>query len=181
MSDFLNSRECETRLFCASCRLSPEWRAIMSAPDSCPFGITADNIPYAAAATAQKQSASRADNATAEVFSGGGLHQNAGPGTELKKLLKTWLRIEATPTCSCNARARVMDEEEFRSPGWCAAHEGDIVGWLREEATKRGLPFLDAAGRLLVRRAISNDRKNKARSAAKTAPANLGDSTAEGG
>jgi hypothetical protein len=33
------------------------------------------------------------------------------------------------------------------------------VGWLREEAQKRGLPFLDVAGRLLIRRAISNARR----------------------
>jgi hypothetical protein len=83
----------------------------------------------------------------------------AGPGTELKKLLKTWLRIEASPNCSCNARARTMDEEEAKEPGWCAAHLDEIVGWLREEAAKRGLPFLDAAGRVLVRRAIKNARK----------------------
>lgn len=86
-----------------------------------------------------------------------------GPGTELKKLLKTWLRIEATPTCSCNARARKMDEEEAKEPGWCEAHLEEIVGWLREEATKRGLPFVDMAGRVLVRRAISNARKEAAR------------------
>ena len=87
----------------------------------------------------------------------------SGPGTELKKLLKTWLRIEASPTCACNARARRMDVEEERSPGWCEAHLDEIVGWLREEATKRKLPFLDAAGRVLVRRAISNARKEQAR------------------
>lgn len=42
---------------------------------------------------------------------------------------------------------------------WCEAHMDEIVGWLREEAAKRGLPFLDAAGRLLVRRAIRNARR----------------------
>lgn len=93
----------------------------------------------------------------------------AGPGTELKKLLKTWLRIEATPTCSCNARAAVMDQMEAREPGWCEAHLDEIVGWLREEATKRGLPFLDAAGRVLVKRAISNARKAEARRAKEAA------------
>jgi hypothetical protein len=87
-----------------------------------------------------------------------------GPGTELKKLLKR-VGITATPNCSCNARARKMDEEEAREPGWCEAHLDEIVGWLREEATKRGLPFLDAAGRVLVRRAISNARKAEARRA----------------
>jgi hypothetical protein len=84
----------------------------------------------------------------------------SGPGTQLKKLLKTWLRIEATPNCSCNARARTMDTNGC---DWCEAHLEEIVGWLREEATKRGLPFVDMAGRVLVRRAISNARKEAAR------------------
>ena len=82
-----------------------------------------------------------------------------GPGTELKKLLKL-VGITATPNCSCNARAKRMDQEGC---DWCAAHLDEIVGWLREEANKRKLPFLDAAGRVLVRRAISNARKELAR------------------
>lgn len=81
-----------------------------------------------------------------------------GPGTELKKLLSR-IGIVATPNCSCNARAKRMDIEEAREPGWCTAHLDEIVGWLREEATKRKLPFLDVAGRVLVRRAISNARR----------------------
>jgi hypothetical protein len=81
-----------------------------------------------------------------------------GPGTELKKLLKR-IGIVAAPNCSCNARAKRMDVEEAREPGWCEAHLDEIVGWLREEAEKRGLPFLDMAGRLLVRRAISLARR----------------------
>lgn len=85
-----------------------------------------------------------------------------GPGTELKKLLKK-IGITATPNCSCNARARRMDEEEAREPGWCEANLDEIVGWLREEATNRGIPFLDAAGRVLVLRAISNARKEATR------------------
>lgn len=78
-----------------------------------------------------------------------------GPGTELKKLLKK-VGITATPNCSCNARAAVMNE---KGCDWCEANLDEIVGWLREEATKRGLPFLDAAGRLLVKRAIANARR----------------------
>lgn len=42
---------------------------------------------------------------------------------------------------------------------WCEDNVETIVGWLREEATRRGLPFLDAAGRLLIRRAIRNARR----------------------
>jgi hypothetical protein len=91
-----------------------------------------------------------------------------GPGTELKKLLKR-VGITASPTCSCNARARKMDEEEAREPGWCEAHVDEIVGWLREEATKRGLPFVDMAGSVLVKRAISNARKAEARRAKEAA------------
>jgi len=78
-----------------------------------------------------------------------------GPGTELKKLLKK-VGITATPNCSCNARARTMDE---RGCDWCEANIDEIVGWLREEATKRGLPFVDLAGRMLVKRAIKNARR----------------------
>ena len=79
----------------------------------------------------------------------------AGPGTELKKLLRG-IGIVPTPGCSCNARAAEMDA---RGCGWCEANVELIVGWLREEATKRRLPFVDAAGRLLVRRAIANARR----------------------
>ena len=85
-----------------------------------------------------------------------------GPGTELKKLLAK-VGIVATATCSCNSRARRMDENEAREPGWCAAHEDEILGWLREEATKRKLPFVDLAGRLLIRRAIRNARRAAAK------------------
>jgi hypothetical protein len=79
----------------------------------------------------------------------------SGPGTELKKLLKL-VGITATPNCSCNAKAKVMDTN---GADWCEANLDQIVGWLREEATKRKLPFIDAAGRLLVRRAIKNARR----------------------
>lgn len=91
------------------------------------------------------------------------LAASSGPGTELKKLLAK-IGITATPTCSCNARARRMDVEESREPGWCEAHLDEIVGWLREEAEKRKLPFVDMAGRMLVRRAIKNARKAAASS-----------------
>lgn len=94
-------------------------------------------------------------------------HQNKaaasirGPGAELKKLLAGWpFYIKATPTCPCNARAAIMDANEAREPGWCAAHIDEIVGWLREQAQARGLPFMDAAGRALVRRAIRNFQRS---------------------
>lgn len=82
-----------------------------------------------------------------------------GPGTELKKLLASF-GITATPSCSCNAGAALMDELEARFPGWCEGHMDEIVGWMRKEAAARGLPFLDVVGRLLVRRAVRNARQN---------------------
>jgi hypothetical protein len=85
----------------------------------------------------------------------GSLRVGSGPGTELKKLLAA-VGIQATPTCSCNAKAREMD---VRGVDWCEANIDTIVGWLREEATKRKLPFVDMAGRLLVKRAIRNARR----------------------
>jgi len=79
-----------------------------------------------------------------------------GPGTELKALLAR-IGITASPDCSCNARAAEMDRQGVE---WCEANLDTIVGWLREQAEARGLPFLDLAGRLLVRRAIANARRN---------------------
>jgi hypothetical protein len=80
-----------------------------------------------------------------------------GPGTELSKLLKRF-GIEPTPTCSCRAKAAQMDAW---GPDECEKPERieEVVAVMREEAKARGLPFLDAAGRLLVKRAIRNARR----------------------
>jgi len=50
---------------------------------------------------------------------------------------------------------------------WCESDEGmaEIMGFLREAAEERGLPFVDIAARLLVKRAISNARKAEAKRA----------------
>ena len=81
-----------------------------------------------------------------------------GPGTELSKLLKRF-GIEPTPTCQCRAKAQQMD---LWGPDECERPEriDEVVAVMRTEATARGLPFLDIAGRLLVRRAIQNARRN---------------------
>jgi hypothetical protein len=82
-----------------------------------------------------------------------------GPGTELSKLLKKFLGIEPTPTCSCRAKAAEMDAwgcDEASKP----ERINEVVAVMRAEAKARGLPFLDAAGRMLARRAIRNARKN---------------------
>jgi len=86
-----------------------------------------------------------------------------GPGTELSKILKRF-GIEPTPTCSCRAKANEMDAwgcDECSRP----ERTEEVVGVMREEAKARGLPFVDIAARLLVRRAIANARKAEARRA----------------
>jgi hypothetical protein len=83
-------------------------------------------------------------------------------GTELKSLLAGWpFRIVATADCKCTSRAAYMDA---KGCDWCESEEGmdEIMGFLREAAEERGLPFLDVAARLLVRRAIHNARKAEA-------------------
>ena len=90
---------------------------------------------------------------------------SAGPGTELKALLAGWpFRIVATADCKCTSRANYMDA---KGCDWCESPEGmaEIMAFLREAAEERGLPFLDVAARLLVRRAIANARKAEARRA----------------
>jgi hypothetical protein len=80
------------------------------------------------------------------------------PGTELAKLLKRF-GISPTPTCQCRAMQQQMDAwgcDECSKP----KRIDEVVAVMRAEATARGLPFLDLAGRLLVRRAIQNARRN---------------------
>jgi len=76
-------------------------------------------------------------------------------GTELKALLR-FLGFTSTPTCPCNARAAEMDQ---RGCDWCEENIDTVVGWLEEQAKIRGLPFLRAGGKLVVRRAIANARR----------------------
>ena len=78
-----------------------------------------------------------------------------GPGTRLKSLLRDWLGIEASPTCSCNAMALKMNH---RGPEWCESGEGmaEILDVMRAEHSKRWadgrtiLPWTDAGARQLV-------------------------------
>jgi len=49
-------------------------------------------------------------------------------------------------------------------PDECSKPEriDEVVAVMRSEAAARGLPFLDAVGRMLVRRAIANARREEA-------------------
>lgn len=79
-----------------------------------------------------------------------------GPGAELKKLLAKF-GIHASPTCGCNKMAVQMNAW---GPDECLNHIEEIVDVMEAEAKKRKLPFLRAAGRILVRKAIRDSRGN---------------------
>lgn len=80
-------------------------------------------------------------------------------GTELKKLLAR-AGIHSQPACECHARQLQMDKLGIE---WCEQNVDTIVEWLKQEASSRGLPFFVTAGRMLVRRAIANARKEASR------------------
>ena len=82
--------------------------------------------------------------------------QSQGVGTELKKLLRM-VGITASPGCSCNKRAAKMDDLGIQ---WCKDNVNEIVSWLREEASKRRLPFADFIGKRIVKIAISRAESN---------------------
>jgi hypothetical protein len=96
-----------------------------------------------------------ANKMLAELGHAGVLEPPVLCGTELKALLKDWLGIESTPTCSCNAMARKMDS---LGPEWVRSDDGmaEILGVMRTEHAKRWaagrtiLPWTDIAARQLV-------------------------------
>lgn len=84
-------------------------------------------------------------------------------GSQLKKLLAVF--FVASQNCRCNARAEHMNA---MGNDWCEQNIETIVEWLKEEAAARGLPFISTVGRMLVRRAIQNARKEAQRAKADT-------------
>ena len=84
-----------------------------------------------------------------------------GAGHFLSRSL-SWFGLRGSENCKCRVRARLMDE---RGPDWCEENLPEVLGWLREAAEERGLPFVETVAALFVQRAIS-----KARRAARNTP-----------
>jgi len=78
-----------------------------------------------------------------------------GPGTVLAKMIKS-IGIVINDSCSCRRHALEMNE---KGNDWCESNIDTIVGWLRQEAKNRNLPFIDAIGKLMVSRSIKKSRK----------------------
>jgi len=87
-----------------------------------------------------------------------------GPGWHLKRLIKR-LGFSADSGCKCSDHAKRMDEWGCDK---CEENIETIGGWLKAEAAKRGIPYFSAIGRMFVRRAISNARKEAERAKATT-------------
>jgi hypothetical protein len=78
-----------------------------------------------------------------------------GPGTVLSKMIKS-LGIVMSDSCSCRRHALEMNA---KGNDWCEQNIDTIVGWLRDEAKRRSLPFVDMIGKIMVNRAIKKSRK----------------------
>ena len=85
-----------------------------------------------------------------------------GPGAELKSLLKDWLGITSSPTCSCNAMAKKMDAN---GPDWSESAAGlaEILAVMKKEHGRRKtiLPWSDTAASMLVKLACRRARAKK--------------------
>ena len=79
-----------------------------------------------------------------------GRSKPAGAGTELSNLLSK-IGFRETSQCKCKSRARFMDR---MGNEWCQQNIPTIIGWMREEAKTRHLPFSVIGASTLVRLAI---------------------------
>lgn len=78
-----------------------------------------------------------------------------GPGTILTGMISS-IGIKSTSNCSC--RKHAIDMNIFGND-WCEENIGTVLGWLKEESTKRNLPFVEMVAKLMVQRAIKTSRR----------------------
>ena len=139
-------------LFCAWVDEGEQWKCARCGA-VVPKSVSADT-PFAGCSVGMKEAGVEP---TALLKASPRRGPEMGPGTELKAML-SWLVITPTPTCSCNQRAIQMD---FWGADECERRKEEILGWLKEEAQKRSLPFVEPAARKMVEWAISRARKSQ--------------------
>jgi hypothetical protein len=66
------------------------------------------------------------------------------------------LGIKSTSNCSCRRHALEMNE---KGPDWCDQNIPTILSWLKEESSKRNLPFIEMVAKAMVQRAINKSRR----------------------
>lgn len=134
-------------LTCSQCGAEIKKRDEEPPLSGCPEGARRNGMPFHAILTAGSvKKYSPAVN-------------KSGPGTELKKMFLSW-GIKPSAGCKCNQRSLQMDSW---GPDECEQRMEEIIGWLRDEATARGLPFVETVARMFVRRAIAKARKQDAK------------------
>lgn len=78
-----------------------------------------------------------------------------GPGTILSKMISS-LGIKSSPTCSCKKHALEMNDKGIE---WCEQNISTIVDWLKEESSKRKIPFIESVAILVIKRAIRQSKR----------------------
>jgi hypothetical protein len=73
-------------------------------------------------------------------------------------MIKT-IGIKSSSNCSCRKHAIEMND---KGPDWCEENIGTILAWIKEESTKRKLPYVEFVAKSIVQRAIYKSRKIKA-------------------
>lgn len=79
-----------------------------------------------------------------------------GPGTVLKALLRR-LGFQHEPGCQCNSHVKQMN---LWGPDGCERNIDIISGWLEAEANKRGIPYLNSLGKVLISASIKRSRRS---------------------
>ena len=135
-------------------------KALRSVASSRPAGYLDDVLSYVVERTETHVLFNNADYyMLRDKYSGDVDPVHRGPGTELHKLL-AFFGVHMRAGCSC--RGRMVQMNKWGCDG-CEANIETIVEWMKEEAAARGLPYLSTVGRMLVRRAIHNARKEAER------------------
>jgi len=80
-----------------------------------------------------------------------------GPGTELKNIL-SYIGIKSTENCSCNKRARHMNNMGIN---WCKENLDLVCDWLKEESERRKIPYFKYAAKKIVELAISRAERKQ--------------------
>lgn len=78
-----------------------------------------------------------------------------GPGSILAGMFHL-LGIKSSPTCSCKKHAIEMNDKGIE---WCEQNISTIVDWLKEESSKRKIPFIESVAILVIKRAIRQSKR----------------------
>jgi len=78
-----------------------------------------------------------------------------GPGTHLHRMLARF-GIRSSSECAC--RSRMIQMNKWGCDG-CEENFDTIIEWLKQESSRRGIPFIAPLANVLVRRAIAKARK----------------------